>query len=78
MQECRKITGGPWNSFSIFSVFRALVILDSGFVEAIFFHQTMVRITRFFQSRYLKKHVRANHVTIQNNKKRITRFAHSG
>ena len=50
MQECRKIAGGPWNSFSIFSVFRALVILDSGCVAASEDHQTIVRITGFLQS----------------------------
>ena len=68
---------GHWNSFSIFSVFRALVILISGCVAATLNHQTVVRITRFLQSRYLKTPVRANHVIIQNDEKRITRFAHS-
>ena len=77
MQECRKIAGGPWNSFSIFSAFRALVILDSGYLAASEDHQTIARISRFAQSRYSTSAVRANHVIIKNNVKRITRFAHS-
>ena len=77
MQECRKIAGGPWNSFSIFSAFRALVILDSGYLAASEDHQTIARITRFAQSRYSTSAVRANHVIIKNIVKRITRFAHS-
>ena len=64
-EECQRNAEGSWHSCSIFPAFRALVILVSEGVDAISIHQTIVRITRFFQSRYLKIGVCANHVIIK-------------